>query len=238
MFNGCTSLSTLKVLPATTLADGDGSQNGGCYTHMFYGCTSITSIPANMLPAETLKDYAYAHMFERCTGLTTIPEGLLPATTLAFRCYLSMFDECSGITSVPVDLLPATEMENGCYYRMLAYTSIEVGPNLPATKMAPVCYGGLFAGCKKLTKSPVLYAEDISKEIAGKCYQEMFSGCTSLKEITCYAKNPTTYVLDRWVNYVPSGGTFYKIYNVSYPTSTIDKASSIPQGWTVVDIII
>ena len=237
MFNGCTSLSTLKKLPATTLADGDGSQDGGCYSLMFKGCKYITSIPENMLPASDLegKDYCYSSMFAKCTGLTTVPEGLLPAKTLAYRCYLSMFDECSGITSVPAKLLPATEMADGCYYRMLAYTSITEGPDLPATKMAPYCYAGLFAGCKKLIESPVLLAENISREEFRNCYKEMFSGCTSLKKITCHAKNPNTNALEWWVNFVPSGGTFYKISGISYPT-TGDKTSTIPQGWTVVDI--
>jgi hypothetical protein len=60
---------------------------------MFYGCTSLTTIPE--LPATTLADRCYYSMFQGCTSLTTIPE--LPATTLADYCYTAMFQGCSNI---------------------------------------------------------------------------------------------------------------------------------------------
>jgi hypothetical protein len=34
---------------------------------MFYGCTSLASVPA--LPATTLAEYCYAYMFKGCTSL-------------------------------------------------------------------------------------------------------------------------------------------------------------------------
>ena len=45
MFQGCTSLTTAPVLPATTLAN-------SCYYYMFNGCTSLTQSPE--LPDTTL----------------------------------------------------------------------------------------------------------------------------------------------------------------------------------------
>ena len=50
-------------LPATTLAN-------SCYSHMFYGCTSLVTAPE--LPATTLADYCYSHMFYGCTKLNHI----------------------------------------------------------------------------------------------------------------------------------------------------------------------
>ena len=38
-----------------------------CYSSMFYGCTSLTQIPA--FPATTLADYCYSYMFQGCTSL-------------------------------------------------------------------------------------------------------------------------------------------------------------------------
>lgn len=63
MFNGCTSLITAPVLPATELAD-------GCYSGMFYGCGSLTVAPE--LPATTLAENCYSSMFSGCTSLNRI----------------------------------------------------------------------------------------------------------------------------------------------------------------------
>ena len=51
------------ALPATTLAS-------GCYTNMFYGCTSLTAAPE--LPATTLASGCYSSMFYGCTNLNYI----------------------------------------------------------------------------------------------------------------------------------------------------------------------
>ena len=105
MFDGCTSLTTAPVLPATTLAN-------DCYFNMFNGCTALTTAPE--LPATVIDEYCYGSMFFRCTALTTAPE--LPATTLAPYCYNSMFKGCTSLTQAPV--LPATTLVKGCYSGM------------------------------------------------------------------------------------------------------------------------
>ena len=63
MFNGCTSLTTAPLLPATTLS----SQ---CYYSMFYNCTSLTTAP--VLKAETLVTECYRQMFRGCSSLNYI----------------------------------------------------------------------------------------------------------------------------------------------------------------------
>ena len=60
MFNGCKSLTTAPVLPATTLAN-------SCYYNIFAYCTSLTTAP--VLPATTLARYCYSYMFNGCTSL-------------------------------------------------------------------------------------------------------------------------------------------------------------------------
>jgi len=42
----------------------------GCYSNMFYGCTSLTTAP--VLPATILADYCYENMFGGCTSLNSI----------------------------------------------------------------------------------------------------------------------------------------------------------------------
>ena len=105
MFDGCTSLTTAPVLPATTLVN-------SCYRYMFQGCTSLTTAP--VLPATELADYCYDSMFKGCTTLTTAPE--LPATTLTQGCYEFMFDGCTSLTTAPE--LPATTLTFSCYGNM------------------------------------------------------------------------------------------------------------------------
>ena len=91
MFRGCTSLTQVPELPATTLAY-------LCYSAMFYGCTSLTTLPENLLPATTLAERCYGSMFKGCTSLTTAPE--LPATTLASSCYYEMFSGCTKLNHI------------------------------------------------------------------------------------------------------------------------------------------
>ena len=93
------------ILPATTLTY-------GCYSGMFWNCTSLTTAPE--LPATTLTQGCYTSMFNGCTSLTTVPE--LPATTLAQDCYASMFYSCTSLTTAPE--LPATTLANNCYNLM------------------------------------------------------------------------------------------------------------------------
>ena len=90
-FYNCTSIVAVAsdFLPATTLAS-------GCYSHMFWGCSSLTTAPE--LPATTLASDCYSHMFSGCSSLTTAPE--LPATTLADYCYSHMFWGCSRLNYI------------------------------------------------------------------------------------------------------------------------------------------
>ena len=77
------------VLPATELVD-------GCYSRLFYGCTSLTKAPE--LPAEELATSCYYSMFTNCSNLETAP--VLRAETLAHSCYCNMFENCAKINSI------------------------------------------------------------------------------------------------------------------------------------------
>lgn len=192
LFSGNTKIvnSENLSLPAETLAS-------GCYSVMFYGCTSLMTTPE--LPATILANSCYGSMFGSCTSLTTAPE--LPATTLANNCYGSMFYKCTSLTTAPelsvttltdscysgmfsgcislttVPELPATTLTNSCYWSMFhGCTSLTTAPELPATTLASGCYGSMFEDCTNLTTAPELPVETL----ASGCYNNMFSGCTSL----------------------------------------------------------
>ena len=85
MFAGCSSLTSVPALPATTLSE-------GCYSHMFYGCSSLTTVPE--LPATAFAEYCYDSMFSFCTPLTRVPN--LIDTDVDFA-YKEMFYGCTGL---------------------------------------------------------------------------------------------------------------------------------------------
>ena len=153
------------IFPKTSLAN-------NCYSSMFYGCTSLISVPTE-LPATTLADGCYSSMFGGCTSLTTAPK--LPATTLAKNCYLGMFNGCTSLTVSPV--LPATTLANYCYYNMFSgCTGLNTAPELPATTLPEGCYQSMFNGCTSLTTAPELPATTFKSY----CYSSMFGGCIGL----------------------------------------------------------
>jgi hypothetical protein len=107
LFHGCTGMTTVPELPATTLIN-------HCYREMFYGCTSLTSVSENLLPATELKSRCYISMFFGCSSLTNAPK--LPAMTLQTYCYYQMFSRCSSLTNAPD--LPAETLVGNCYQKM------------------------------------------------------------------------------------------------------------------------
>ena len=125
-------------LPAETLTY-------GCYDHMFYNCTKLTTAPK--LPATTLAGGCYNFMFGGCNELETAPE--LKATEMTDVCYANMFHGCLSLTKAPK--LPATTLANGCYQQMFqGCTSLTTAPELPATTLANHCYLSMFSGCRNL----------------------------------------------------------------------------------------
>ena len=71
--------------------------------------------------------------------------------------------------------------ENSTFYRLFEHNACiknKEGSDLllPATTLAPECYGCMFQGCRGLTKAPTLPATSLAEA----CYGNMFSDCKSL----------------------------------------------------------
>lgn len=79
------------ILPGDNLAN-------DAYFRMFYGCTGLTSAPAE-LPAMSIADRCYSQMFRNDTSLVNAPA--LPATSLTNSCYEAMFASCSSLATGP-----------------------------------------------------------------------------------------------------------------------------------------
>ena len=194
MFYNCKYLVKLPELSATTLAD-------RCYSNMFSNCTSLTTIPSDLLPATTLAERCYSYMFYGCTGLTTLPSNLLPATTLADMCYLGMFQGCTRLTTLPN--LPATTLAVNCYKVMFnnctSLVETPAGWYLPAQTTTTNSCTAMFAYCSKLQKMAVSY----SGTITSNHWQQFLSGVSSTGTFY-YSKNQTE---ENIRSIVPSGWT-------------------------------
>ena len=177
----------------TTLINKNGTLDltlagSGCFERLFNFCTSLTKVPN--LPATTLTYRCYYLMFSDCSGITSLPEDLLPAIDMAVGCYGAMFYNCENLISVPENLLPSTNLATCCYSCMFAdCTSLCNLPKLPATTLAPGCYGdgfdgtyvylyGMFTNCTSITIIPEDYLP--ATNLAEDCYNRMFDGCTNL----------------------------------------------------------
>lgn len=82
---------------------------------VFRGCSNLVSIGGS-ITVDTSKTYNYSSWFSGCTSLSSVPRDLLPSTTLSSSCYSSMFSGCTSLTQGPD--LPASEMIDYCYGQM------------------------------------------------------------------------------------------------------------------------
>jgi hypothetical protein len=108
-------------------------------------------------------------------------------------------------------------------------SSLETAPSiLPAMNLTQGCYGGMFKGCKKLSRAPILPATTL----ASQCYEGMFNDCYRLRFIKMMAieVDVNEYSCFDWVQGVPTTGTFVKN---SAATWNITGPNGIPEGWTV-----
>ena len=148
------------------------------------------------------------------------------------ECFKYLFYNNTRLVDASKLLLPATTLKASCYERMFqGCTSLTTAPALPAANTLPgSCYNRMFLDCKSLTTAPTLPAAKLSS--GG--YNNMFNGCTSLNEITCFAKSKINYLNStaNWVSGVAATGTFYKKAGVSWPTGV----NGIPSGWTVIEV--
>ena len=137
---------------------------------------------------------------------------------------------------------------------------------LPATKLVPGCYYGMFSGCALLTDTPILPALELPQEFICNyghtnfgCYESMFAGCTSLvnaPELPAKKLTPYCYMsmfsgctnlsnITMLANISDNNSLTNWVLNVS-SNGTFTKDSSItslpsgvngiPTGWDIVNV--
>lgn len=105
MFRDCITLSELKgqLFGAGTVL------RPSCFYQMFYGCSSLKTVPQGYLPATTLANNCYQSMFYG-TAITKSP--ILPAETLTASCYQEMFRNCKSLNHITC--LAITKTASNC----------------------------------------------------------------------------------------------------------------------------
>lgn len=155
MFASCEALTKAPTLPAIDL-----SNASSCYDSMFKS-SGLISVPS--LPAATLSKYCYRYMFNSCNKLTSVPENLLQAQSIAEGCYYAMFQGCRALTNAPD--LPATTLYKDCYYQMFySCIALTTTPTLPAESLMESCYYYMFNGCTGLTNVALISAKTLNNK--------------------------------------------------------------------------
>ena len=152
---------------------------------MFYGCTNITNIPANIFSEVTFTEDSCDGMFYGCTNITNIPENLFGTLNLPKLCCRSMFQECRSITNIPENLFRNVLLnENSLVQMFQGCRSItEIPVNLFTALIIPKnCCANMFRYCLGITEIPNILNN--IQELGEGCFSGMFMDCTKIKKVT------------------------------------------------------
>ena len=142
----------------------DDTSNITIMERMFYGCSSLTSVP-QLNTAKVTDMYC---TFYGCSSLATIPLLNTSKTTNMH----AMFSNCSSLATIPLlQTSNATDMS-----QMFQYcTNLPTIPLLDTSKVTNMSY--MFYGCSSLTSISQLNASKVTN------MSYMFRNCTSLTSI-------------------------------------------------------
>ena len=152
LFSGCSALTSVPALPATTL-------RSSCYNQIFMNCTGLTSVPANLLPASNGQTSCYIGMFFGCTNLVNAPNINCSATQESFS---RMFYGCTSLSFGPsvwnssIDSYGASYACNYMFDECSSLTSIEI----PYTRINYTgILNGMFNNCSNLESITVHFTD-------------------------------------------------------------------------------
>ncbi len=223
LFNGCTNLTSLQVVPENTTFDSRDNCNAiietasntliaGCQNtdipntvtsigdSAFYRCSGLTSIS---IPNSVTSIGNTA--FSGCSGLTSV-DILNSVTSIG----ISAFSGCSGLTSVDIPN-SVTSIGNGAFYGCSGLTSVDI-PNSVTTIGSSAfqnCSGlasidipnsvtsigsSAFQGCSSLTS---IYIPNTVTSIDKRA----FSNCSGLTSVIVMWETPIDIIyIDNWYN--------------------------------------
>ena len=166
----------------------DDTSNITIMERMFYGCSSLTSIPQ----LNTSNNTSMRMMFYECSSLTSVPQLNTAKVTNMYRTFYgcsslatipllntskttdmnAMFSNCSSLTTIPLlQTSNATDMS-----QMFQYcTNLPTIPLLDTSNATSMYM--MFYGCSSLTSIPSLNTSKVTN------MSYMFRNCTSLTSI-------------------------------------------------------
>ena len=157
-FNEC---SSLKVIPK----DVEFSSDITSFSSMFYGCSSLVTIPE----INTSNGTSFSSMFRDCTSLITIPQ----IDTSKGTDFNNMFRDCTSLVTIPeIDTSKGTNFESMFQY----CNSLVAVPEINTSKGTNFKY--MFFGCSSLLKPTSL--DFSSCNSSNSNYTDLFLNCSSL----------------------------------------------------------
>ena len=176
-FMGCPKLKSVEgsIFPETTSVT---SMKG-----LFYNCTSLESIPADLFKPFGTAKLKFSQTFEGCTSLKSIPEGLFAANTATTH-FAGAFIDCTALESVPENLLAScanltyvNKMFSGC-------TSLKSVPEkFFAGNPKIITFEETFSGCTALETIPEKLFASIGTTTTGIVFSACFYGCSALRSL-------------------------------------------------------
>lgn len=161
--------NNLKLISLDTPLLNMGTTLWGC----FYGCESLTSIPATLFERNTTTT-RFMNCFEGCKGLTTIPATLFEKNTAA-----TSFSKCftsTGLTTIPAELFKTNTKVtafNSCF--SICYDLTTIPATLFENNTAATDFSYCFTYCTGLTSIPATLFEH---NTAATDFMACFSNCT------------------------------------------------------------
>ena len=179
--------------------------------HMFYNCSSLTSLDVTHFNTENVTDMSY--MFSDCSSLTSLD--VTHFNTAKVTDMIAMFYSCSSLTSLDVTHFNTAKVTNMIYmfYNCSSLTSLDV-THFNTANVKVMSY--MFSSCSSLTSLDVrnfntanvmnmngmfsysvaltsLYLTNFNTEKVTNM-EDMFSGCKALTTIYASSKFVTTRV--------------------------------------------
>ena len=167
----------------------DDTSNITIMERMFYGCSSLTSVPQ----LNTSNNTSMRMMFYECSSLTSVPQLNTAKVTDMYRTFYgcsslvtipllntskttdmnAMFSNCSSLATIPLlQTSNATDMS-----QMFQYcTNLPTIPLLDTSNATDISF--MFYGCSSLTSVPQLNTAKVTD------MSYMFYGCSSLTSIS------------------------------------------------------
>ena len=108
-----------------------------CCSSMFASCTSLVSVPYDLLPSTSLSGSCYSSMFHSCSSLKIAPR--LPATTLSDYCYSAMFANCTSLQRI--EMLATNISATNCLYNWVYGITSRVGTFVKNKQMSSIYTG-------------------------------------------------------------------------------------------------